>query len=139
MEDSLFYNKDYKEAMQLHIATLKTIPEDILVDMIEMLNLNRYQTYVSMIQHNDPANKFQHIAKSNELKWTLKAIDRFKDQLVQWLPQSIDNTDPLTGIDQDTLMKDLKKDFEHRQQFMTDLVKKYSWQMQEKEQDNKQI
>lgn len=68
VEDSLFYNKDYKEAMQLHIATLKTIPEDILVDMIEMLNLNRYQTYVSMIQHNDPANKFQHIAKSNELK-----------------------------------------------------------------------
>lgn len=115
---------------------VRSIPEKILVVLIDMIEFNKYHSWINSVTWWAYTSRFDKIQKDSERRWILRTLDFMKDIFVKAMPDHQVATDPLTWIELEKLQKELSQWFEDRRAYMMDLIKKFwakeDWQKQEK-------
>ena len=117
MDDSKFFNKDYDSSMKDYKMRLLKLPEEIVVDLIEMVNFQKYHTYLQTTKWMN-INQFSEKVMTWEYKWINRTLDFFST-LFEWLlPDTKSYKDPLTWIEIKKLEDVLLEDFNQRKESM---------------------
>lgn len=128
MDDYKFFTGSREIHLQEYKKTIQSVPESILLKLIDMINFFKYISYCDTQKWYNPKTVLEQEVLSWEMKWIQRTFDWFIELLEWGLPDRNDKYDGLTNTKIWEIEMVLKRTFQERKNSIESLIKEFDKQ-----------